>query len=174
MLTLVAGGIERNYAYELSERIRKGKGLTENQFDELLKKGFEKWKLDSWNKTSYTFPRAPTASYTLYAYQMAYYKVYYPLEFYCAYFNTYLDQFDADLLINNSSVLHQRIYETKIEKNGVDIPNFIMMEVCQEMYDKGFEFSTHNVKHKIKEFIISNDKICPISENSDEDNTVYR
>ena len=71
-------------------------------------------------------------------------------------------------------MLPQRINETKIETNEVDISKLIMMEVCQEMYDKGFEFSTHNVKHKIKEFIISNNKICPILENSDEENTVYR
>jgi DNA polymerase-3 subunit alpha (Gram-positive type) len=42
----------------------------------------EKWKLDSWNKIKYSFPRAHSASYVLYAYRKAYYKAHYPDEFY--------------------------------------------------------------------------------------------
>ena len=170
MLTLIAGGIEREEAYRIFEQIRKGKRLTEEQFTELLKKGFEKWKLDSWNRILYTFPRAHVASYVLYAYRMAYYKAHYPLEFYCAYFNTYLDKFDADLLINNSNSLHQRINETKQNIKNADISNLIMMELCQEMYDKGFEFSVRSVEDEIKEFIISNNRICPIVDKSIDDN----
>ncbi len=83
MLDLLKGGMERNVAYHLSERIRKGKGFTEEQYDELIAMGFEKWKLDSWKKILYSFPRAHAASYVLYAYWMAYYKAHYPTEFDC-------------------------------------------------------------------------------------------
>ena len=125
MLTLIAGGIEREEAYKISEQIRKGKGLSAEQFDELLKKGFEKWKLNSWNKILYTLPRAHAASYTLYAYQMAYYKVYYPLEFYCASFNAHIDDFDEQLLINNRIELERIISERKYRSRNNDTSDII-------------------------------------------------
>ena len=43
-----------------------------------------------------------------------------------------------------------------------DVSEFIMMEVCQEMYDKGYDFSVHNINSAIKEFIIENGKIAPV------------
>lgn len=162
MLALIAGGIEREEAYKISVQIRKGKGLTEEQYAALLGKGFEKWKLDSWNKILYAFPRAHAASYVLYAYRMAYYKAHYPLEFYCAYFSTYAENFDADLLINHASSLRQKIREAKCNLKNTDISELIMMEVCQEMYDKGYDFTVHNISNAIKEFIIENGKIAPV------------
>lgn len=35
------------------------------------------------------------ALYVLYVYKIAYYKAHYPLEFYCAYFSTFADEFDS-------------------------------------------------------------------------------
>ena len=162
MLTLIAGSIEREEAYKISEQIRKGKGLSTEQYAELSNKGIEKWKLDSWNRILYTFPRAHAASYVLYAYRMAYYKVHFPLEFYCAYFNTYLDQFDADLLLNHADRLSHLITDMKMNFKYDDVSELIMMEVCQEMYDKGYDFSVHNINRAIKEFIIENGKITPV------------
>ncbi len=81
MLDLLKYGTEREKAYEISEQIRKGKGLTDEQYVELSNKGIEKWKLDSWSKILYSFPRAHVASYVLYAYRKAYYKAHYPQAF---------------------------------------------------------------------------------------------
>ena len=162
MLALIAGGIEREEAYKISVQIRKGKGLTEEQYAALLGKGFEKWKLDSWNKILYAFPRAHAASCVLYAYRMAYYKAHYPLEFYCAYFNTYSDQFDADLLVNHADRLPHLIADMKMNFKHDDTSELIMMEVCQEMYDKGYDFTVHSISNAIKEFIIENGKIAPV------------
>lgn len=162
MLTLIAGVIEREEAYKISEQIRKGKGLSAEQYAELSNKGIENWKLDSWNRILYTFPRAHAASYVLYAYRMAYYKVHFPLEFYCAYFNTYSDQFDADLLVNHADSLPHLIADMKMNFKHDDTSELIMMEVCQEMYDKGYDFTVHSISNAIKEFIIENGKIAPV------------
>ncbi len=68
------------------------------------------------------------------------------------------------------SVSFHRIADMKMNFEYDDISKLIMMEVCQEMYDKGFEFSVCSVENKIKEFIISNNRICPIVDKSIEDN----
>lgn len=84
MLFLLRKGIDRETAYKISERIRKGKGLTVDQYFDLRKYGLEKWRLNSWNKIKYLFPRAHAASYVLCAYRIAYYKAHYPQAFYKA------------------------------------------------------------------------------------------
>lgn len=136
--------------------------MSAEQYAELSNKGIENWKLDSWNRILYTFPRAHAASYVLYAYRMAYYKVHFPLEFYCAYFNTYSDQFDADLLVNHADRLPHLIADMKMNFKHDDTSELIMMEVCQEMYDKGYDFTVHSISNAIKEFIIENGKIAPV------------
>lgn len=163
MLYLVSQDVDRNEAYTISERIRKGKGLTEIQYSELLDMGVERWRLDSWNKIKYSFPRAHAASYVWYAYKIAYYKAHFPLEFYCAYFSAYVDDFDVDVLINNSDCLEKEI--TKLSAESSQWSNYRkldMMEVCKEMYDKGFEFVSKHINNEpISGFFIENGKLRP-------------
>lgn len=163
MLHLVSRGIERNVAYSISERIRKGKGLSSEIRDDLLDSGIEKWRLDSWDKIKYSFPRAHSAVYALSSYRIAYYKTHFPLEFYCAYFTAYVDDFDADLLINNAQKLETEI--TKLCENMTSWNSYRkleMMEVCQEMYDKGYSFVSDNIKNvRFESFFIENGMLRP-------------
>ena len=129
----------------------------------LLNEGVEKWRLDSWNKIKYSFPRAHAASYVLLAYRIAYYKAHYPLEFYCAYYTTKANIFDADILINNASELPKEISklkESSARSSKLDL--LTLMEVCQEMYDAGFKFVSDAIKHETFEsFYIDDGKIRP-------------
>lgn len=162
-LYLISIGIERKEAFKISERIRKGQGLTEEKYTMLLNEGVEKWRLDSWNKIKYSFPRAHAASYVLLAYRIAYYKAHYPLEFYCSYYTTKANIFDADILINNASELPKEISklkESSARSSKLDL--LTMMEVCQEMYDAGFKFVSDAIKHETFEsFYIDDGKIRP-------------
>lgn len=163
MLYLVSRGLEKNEAFRISERIRKGMGLTDDQYNMLVDNGVEKWRLDSWNKIKYLFPRAHCASYVLIAYRVAYYKAHYPLEFYCAYFSMNADRFDSDLLVNNADVLYQKIERLKNSKElSFNTQKLDMMEVCQEMYDSGFEFVSDYIKNDTFEsFFIEDGKLRP-------------
>jgi len=167
MLYLIKNRADRSKAYKISERIRKGKGLTEEQYDDLLERGVEQWRLDSWNKIKYSFPRAHAANYVLMAYRIAYFKTHYPLEFYCAFFsvNSYL--FDADALINEKKKLKQRIADiTEEPECGCD-SELMMMQVCQEMYDKGFDFVSDKIKNEsFDSFFIEEGKLRPRLKNS--------
>lgn len=79
----------------------------------MYQKGIPEWYIDSCNVVKYLFPRAHAASYVQFAYRAAYYKAHYPLKFYCAYFTMHADEFDTDLLINNSLELKNKISEFK-------------------------------------------------------------
>lgn len=165
MLYLISQGFEREEAYKISEGIRKGKGLTEEQYDMLINRGIEKWRLDSWNKIKYSFPRAHAASYVLLAYRVAYYKAHFPLEFYCAYFNINVDDFDAERLINNAKELPQKIKKLKEKKELSAQEEYLLtyMKVCQEMYDFGYKFVAGNIKNKkFDSFCIENGMLKPL------------
>ena len=80
-LYLISRGLERKEAFGISERVRKGRGMSPEQYDALLNRGVEKERLDSWNKIKYSFPRAHAAAYVLLAFRIAYYKAHFPQEF---------------------------------------------------------------------------------------------
>ena len=81
MLTLMKYGLDRKKAFLISERVRKGKGLTEEQYDELLDLGVPDWYLASCNKIKYLFPKAHCAEYVRLSFILAYYKTHFRTEF---------------------------------------------------------------------------------------------
>lgn len=164
MIYLQRNGYNRKEAFKISERVRKGKGLTEEQEEELYQKGIPEWYIDSCNTVKYLFPRAHAASYVLLAYRVAYYKAHYPLEFYCAYFTIHANEFDADLLINNSYDLGKRINEIREKEECMahDFDCMYMMETCQEMYDAGYKFVSDTIKNdSFESFFIEDGKLRP-------------
>ena len=165
MLYLISHGIDRKEAYKISERIRKGKGLTEEQYDMLISEGVENWRLDSWNKIKYSFPRAHSASYVLLSYRIAYYKANFPLEFYCAYFNINADDFNPEILIDNEKELPKEIkkMEENKELSAWKQDLLMNMKVCQEMYDAGYKFVGGKAENKrIEGFCIEDGMIKPL------------
>lgn len=162
-LYLEKKGYDRKQAFKIAERVRKGKGLTDEQVEEMLNNGVPDWFIDSCNTVKYLITRAHTTSYTLLAYRVAYYKAHYPLEFYCAYFSINADRFDADLLINNADVLYEKINELKNSDDKYHKSYQLdMMEVCQEMYENGFEFISEHIKNDTFEsFFIEDGKLRP-------------
>lgn len=88
--------------------------------------------------------------------------------FICAYFTVNADRFDADLLINNSDKLKDRIVEY-MECNEYSKREMrYVMEVCQEMYEAGYKFVADKMKkEKIVGFLIENGTIRPQRNNED-------
>lgn len=155
-------GYDRREAFKIAERVRKGKGLTEEQEEEMYQKGIPDWYIESCNTVKYLFPRAHALSYVLLAYLVAYFKAHRPLEFYCAYFTMNADRFDADLLINNSAELKEKIMEYKESDESSKRDMRYVMEVCQEMYDAGYGFAYDKIKNeKFESFFIEDGKIRP-------------
>lgn len=88
MTRMISHGIPRDTAYQIMEAVRTGKAertftpeLTELMRDHLI----PEWYIDSCRKILYLFPKAHAVSYVMSAVRLAWYKVYYPLEFYAAY-----------------------------------------------------------------------------------------
>ena len=102
------------------------------------------WYIDSCNKIKYMFPRAHAVAYTMMSFRMAWYKVYYPQEFYATYFTTKVANFDAETILKGKDAILARMDE--INNKGTNATakekdDYTILEVAYEMYARGYEFS---------------------------------
>ena len=74
MLYFLEQGIERQSAYAIMERIRKGLGLSDEYRDIIGNVGLPSWYIGSVDKIQYLFPKAHEVACTLEAFRIAWFK----------------------------------------------------------------------------------------------------
>lgn len=91
MIYLIEKGLDKGLAFNIMEKVRKGKGLTHEWEEEMKKHDVPDWYIGCCNKIKYMFPKAHAAAYVLASLRIAYYKVHYPAEYYATYFSVKKD-----------------------------------------------------------------------------------
>lgn len=137
-------GVPNGDAFTIMEKVRKGKGLTEEQEALMVEHEIPDWYIESCKKIKYMFPRAHAVAYVLMSMREAYYKVYYPAEFYAVYFTTKVANFDEKVILKGQQAVWDRM--TEIEQMGKDASkkeeaDITVLEVAYEMYARGYEFA---------------------------------
>ncbi|HWP79874.1 MAG TPA: PolC-type DNA polymerase III [Candidatus Acidoferrum sp.] len=141
MLYLMRTGMPPEDSFNITERVRKGKGLTDKQ--EALMRTYKvpQWYIESCKKIAYMFPKAHAVAYVTSAMRIAWFKVYRPLEFYATYFTVRADDFDAETMTGGRAKLEALIRSTaKQEATAKDEKTATIAEVALEMAARGFEF----------------------------------
>ncbi len=80
MQYLINIGFERKRAFEIMNRVRKGKGLTKDMIEDMKEAGVPDWYIESCNKIKYLFPKSHAVEYMLLYWKLAYYKLHFPKE----------------------------------------------------------------------------------------------
>lgn len=146
ILQLMAGGSDRAFAYRFAEAVRKGKPVPYSWLEQLdsytLPIGFA----DSCQKIRYLMPKAHMVDHVMLAIQSAYFKLYYPREFYSAYFAVHRESVDDDLASLGYEAIRSRlelIDEQQMSGQQMNRQRRIavrMLEVALEMRARGFDF----------------------------------
>lgn len=170
MIYLIDMGLDESSAFKIMESVRKGKGLSD-EYEQMMKEhGVPEWYIDSCKKIKYMFPKAHAAAYVMMAWRIAYCKIYYPLEYYTAYFTIRASAFSYEKmclgraeLIENMDELNKRIHSGDNDVSKTDKDMYSDMEVVNEMYARGFEFEPIDIysAHYNKFTITEDKKIMP-------------
>lgn len=143
MVYLIYKGLEPGRAFKIMESVRKGKGLTPE--DEEYMRSFQvpDWYIWSCKQIKYMFPKAHATAYVLMAVRIAWFKVYYPLEFYATYFTVRADDFDIQLMCQGYDAIVAKMDE--IEAKGVQASAkekslHTVLELAVEMVSRGYRF----------------------------------
>ena len=72
MMHLIHSGIDPLFSFKTMEKVRKGKGLSEDDIKVMKDGGIPQWYIDSCLKIKYLFPRAHATAYVMMAYRIAF------------------------------------------------------------------------------------------------------
>ena len=131
MLYLIAHGLESKLSFDIMESVRKGKGLKPEWEAEMLAHDVPDWYIWSCKKIKYMFPKAHAAAYVMSAIRLAWYKIYYPMEFYAAFLTVAPGGFDAEIVGRGYEGVNAAIAE--IEEKGNDATQK-ENQTCQTLY----------------------------------------
>ena len=151
MTSLIYWGLPNKDAFDIMEGVRKGKvaaGKVEKwpeYVNEMKECGVPDWYIESCQKIKYMFPKAHAAAYAISTLRVAWFKVYYPEEYYCSFF-THRGEglFNADDMCNGPEKVKKRRIELADEMHAKGDPNtklkYYFYELVEEMYARGITF----------------------------------
>ena len=146
MVFLIQKGIDPLKSFQIMEKVRKGMGLTPEEELLLATNGVPQWSIDSLKKIKYMFPKAHATAYVMMAWRVAWFKLYFPIEYYASYFSTRSDHFDIMILTTDKKAIVEKLRELLSRQNKRDENKLtskeqaliINLEVANEMFARGF------------------------------------
>lgn len=166
MLDLIHWGMDSQMSFQIMESVRKGKGL-KPEWREAMEENPQvpDWYIDSCLKIKYMFPKAHATAYIMMALRIAYFKVYFPVVYYAAYFSVRADDFDLEAMAHGKDAVKTRIKELNQEisekgkSKAVKQANLLtVMELANECLERGIQIKMVDImKSDAKDFLIMDD-----------------
>lgn len=166
MLYLIyKAGMDASLAFKITESVRKGKGLTPEWIEEMKRCKVPQWYIDSCLRIEYMFPKAHASAYVISAVRTAYFKLYYPIQYYATYYSVRAADFDVDLFCQGYDAILKTLVDienkgfqaTTKEKNMISI-----LEMGLEMTARGFKFKPIDLyRSDATRFIVDGDSLIP-------------
>lgn len=157
MMTLIHKyGMDKSLSFKIMEFVRKNKKgliIPQEMQDAMREANVPEWYIDSLQKIRYMFPKAHAAAYAIDALRLGWYKVYYPCEFYAAYFSAAPDGFEAQTVMTGLENVRAEVDRLdKKKKSGADFSQkdaacFDALQIVIEYYARGMKFLPVDLKH---------------------------
>ncbi len=166
MIYLISCGLPEKRAFKIMESVRKGRGLPDGAEEEMKAAGVPEWYIGSCKKIKYLFPKAHAVAYVMMAFRIAWFKVYYPLAFYSAYFyrRSQKGGFDASMMTKGMAEVlgHIEAIDSNDDATAKDEDLLTTLEVVYEFYLRGFDFLPIDIyKSDARKFLIEDGKLRP-------------
>ncbi len=150
MVYLIHRGMEEGRAFKITETVRKGlvaKGAVSKEEwgkmeEDMRAVKVPEWYIKSCYKIKYMFPKAHAAAYVTAAIRVAWYKVYKPLEFYCAYFTARPEDVDVPTILQGREAVKRYLRDIKAkgkEATKKELDVYENMLIFNEMMARGIE-----------------------------------
>ena len=143
MVYLMYKGVPPKTSFSIMEKVRKGKGLSEEHEKIMRENNVPDWYIESCKKIKYMFPKGHAVAYVMMAVRIAYFKVHYPAAYYATYFTVRADDFDADIVCKGESAIHQKLHELYDLGNSASVKDkglITVLELAFEMCKRGLKF----------------------------------
>ena len=167
MMTLIHKyRMEKSLSFKIMEFVRKNKkgvAIPEDMVKAMLENDVPQWYIDSLQKIRYMFPKAHAAAYVIDAIRLMWYKIYYPVAFYAAYFSAAPDGFDGEIVMGGKDHVKEVLTDLNRRKNEIsqkeaDVADALML--VNEYYQRGYEFLPVDVrKSHATKYLPENGKI---------------
>ena len=166
MLMLLNYGLAPLDSFNIMEFVRKGNSTKKPaewaKYTAMMKeKNVPEWFIGACDKIQYLFPKAHAVAYCLMAVRIAWFKLYYPLEYYASYFTWRSDAYDIDSMIAGLPTIKRKFMEiiAKMDNNekvtNKENDLYTFYEVAIEMYQRGISFSNIDLNRSMDlEFVV--------------------
>ncbi|AFS40612.1 PolC-type DNA polymerase III [Leuconostoc gelidum] len=165
MTDLINWGFPAADAFNVMEKVRKGKGITDDYKVQLREAKIPEWYIQSMLKIKYMFPRAHAAAYVLMALRIAYFKVYFPMIYYATYFSVRADQFDIVAMSRGKNATKEALKRLRALGNDATVGDknlLTVLEMANEALERGITFSMVDLyKSEANEWVIDGDTLIP-------------
>ncbi len=150
MVYLIHQGMKEDRAFKITETVRKGlvfKGKVSKEDwaemeDDMRAVNVPEWYIKSCGKIEYMFPKAHAAAYVIGALRLAWYKVYKPLEFYCAYFTARPEDVDVPTIMGGKEAVRRYLRDIKAKGKDAsqkELDVYENMLIFNELFSRGLE-----------------------------------
>ncbi len=171
MTYLISMGIDKKEAFNIMEHVRRG-NIAKGKCPEwpewkqdMLDHDIPAWYPESCEHIQYMFPKAHAAAYVMMAWRIAYCKVFYPLEYYAAFFSIRATAFDYSLMCQGRDHLEEVLadYLRRRDKLSPKEQDTLRdLRIVQEMYARGIEFVPLDLSlAQARDFRIIDGKLMP-------------
>ncbi len=167
MLTLLSKGLEPIDSFTIMEKVRKGKGLSDEDIKTMKKHNVQDWFIESCQKIQYLFPKAHAVAYVIMAFRIAWYKIHYPLAYYACFFGIRSKEFDLPIISAGMDAVNDEIKRiNELSRYGKlsnkDNQSLVSLQLALEMYARGFNCLNIDLeKSHYNEFKIEDNALRP-------------
>ena len=111
MVYLMSRNLPPRDAFNIMEKVRKGKGVSKEHEELMLKYNIPAWYIESCKLIQYMFPKAHATAYVIMALRIGWFKVYRPIYYYAGFFSRRASAFDVEAMAHGFEAIKARLVD---------------------------------------------------------------